>query len=723
MKPFLLLLLFLLLSAQALTSDCPQDCSCPDRDSIFCYQRRSSSVPQGLPAPTKNLYLFQNGISTLSRDDFAGLSGLEMLDLSQNLLSEISDRAFELLSSLHNLDLSSNLITRVHRDSFSGLTLLQRLYLHGNHIQSIHPEAFRGLDQLLELKLQGNQLTGLPALRLPRLLLLDLSHNAGLSPPASADLQTPNLESLKMAGLGISQLSGDLLRSLGNLHELDVSRNQLREVPVALGEAGRGLTQLSLAGNPIAQPGPRPEELQNLRGLQELDLSGLNMQGLPEGFRHLFPRLRLLTAAENPFNCLCPLAWLPGWLREGRVQLGRPEETRCHFPPLNAGKVLARLERADFGCPPTTAAPASTVRSSTPPPRPPQIFSTPPGTTPPPALPPPPPPPLPSDTPSPVEYDNKPPLSPASPSSSSREAMDSDPHICPSNICLNGGTCLLHAQGELECACSRGTSGPYCETREELPPPPPPPPPHHLPLVPPTLVAAAPDPDLGSRQVTSTSIVLDLQRFIQKRPYLRGIRLTYRNLSGPDRRPVELSVPASYPEYTLRGLRPNSTYSICAGPLGASPSGVGADRSCIEAQTAAQLPHRPDPTAVPWNSGATPHAAPEPRVEDGQLVTALAPALAAALTVAVAMAVAAGTVYYLRRRRAKGAHPDMCSEDPSPLELEGVKASLDNGTLPQKQPEIKPASSCPWNGECEVPLMQTHCSANNNLASLKPSYF
>lgn len=76
-------------------------------------------------------------------------------------------------------------------------------------------------------------------------------------------------------------------------------------------------------------------------GLQELDISGLNLQGLPQGFFQLFPRLGHLTAAENPFNCLCPLAWFPGWLKEKNVDLGRTEETRCHFPPVNAGKVLS----------------------------------------------------------------------------------------------------------------------------------------------------------------------------------------------------------------------------------------------------------------------------------------------------------------------------------------------------------------------------------------------
>ncbi|KAJ8366944.1 hypothetical protein AAFF_G00336480 [Aldrovandia affinis] len=201
------------------------------------------------------------------------------------------------------------------------------------------------------------------------------------------------------------------------------------------------------------------------------------------------------------------------------------------------------------------------------------------------------------------------------------------------------------------------------------------------------------------------------------RPYLRGIRLTYRNLSGPDRRPVELSVPASYPEYTLRGLRPNSTYSICAGPLW-EPGGGGAGgrSSCTEARTAAG--QQPPATGPPRPRGdvAPP---PEPQVKDGQLITTLVPVLAAALAVAV-VAGAVATVCYLRRRQAKG-QPDLCADEPSPLELEGVKACLDNGGLPQKQAEITPPSQ---NGhDYEVPLMQTHCPANNNVASLKPSYF
>ncbi|XP_036390540.1 vasorin-like [Megalops cyprinoides] len=700
MKPFLpllpLLFLFLLLSAQALTSDCPKDCSCYLPGSIFCNHRRSPSVPRGVPASTQQLYLFQNGISALDREDFSGLSSLELLDLSQNDLSELPDGVFEPLSSLHNLDLSSNGITHISRGSFSGLLLLERLYLHSNRIQSIHPAAFEGLGQLLELKLQGNQLTALPVLRLPKLLLLDLSFNP-LPPPNPANFQMPNLESLKMAKLGLGDLEPELLRALGNLHDLDVSQNQLRAVPAAVREA-RGLIRLSLAGNPMGQL--RPEDFQSLRSLQELDVSGLNLQGFPEGFRRLLPRLQQLTAAENPFNCLCPLAWFPGWLQEGRVELGRTEETRCHFPPKNAGKVLARLEHKDFGCPPTTTVAASTPGSSAPPEPP--ALTTLPGTTP--AIPPPPP----SDGPSAETDSDPPPLAPASPSSGGGGGnQDLGDLICPANICLNGGTCQLDQRGQLVCTCAPGFSGPYCEGQEELPPPPP---------AEVSTVAVATAPDISSRQVTSTSILLDLHRYIETRPHLRGIRLTYRNLSGPDRRPVHLSVPASYPEYTLRGLRPNSTYSVCASPLG-EPG--GGDSSCTEAHTAGQThPATPEPQVM---DGRLPSAA-EPRVTDGRLTAMLLPTLAA-VVMAMVVAVAVGTVCYLRRKRAKG-HSDLRADEPSPMELEGVKACMDNGALSQKQAEITPSPPPSQSDqEYEVLLMQAHCTANNNVASLKPSCF
>ncbi|KAL4658144.1 vasorin [Arapaima gigas] len=680
MKPFLYPLPFLMffhgfLAARTVSSDCPKFCDCQNPASIFCTQRRSTNMPRGLPESTQNLYLFQNGIETLTQADFLGLDSLEMLDLSQNKLTNLPDSVFKPLSSLRNLDLSSNHITHISQDSFSGLVLLERLYLFNNKIKTIHPEAFEGLEQLLELKLQGNQLMYLPALHKPTLLLLDISYNHVVL-PNPADLQTPNLESLKLAGMGLTSLSEELMANLGNLHDLDISQNELKGVPFALKEA-RGLIRLNLAGNPVGQL--KQEDFENLEMLQHLDISNLNLQGFPEGFGKLFPRLQHLTVAENPFNCLCSLAWFPEWLHDTGLKLGRTQETRCHFPPVNAGKVLERLQYKDFGCPTTTTVTTTTVSSSTPRS---QLITTQAHTTH--ALTPLPP----TDNPTIEVKGDLPPFVPASPSSSI-DVLFPGMHFCPSNICLNGGTCHLDQRGQLQCSCSLGTSGRYCEYTEDL-----------LSSEVTTIPATA-EPDISSRDVTSTTILLDLHLYIKTRPYIRGIRLTYRNLSGHDRRPVHLNLPASYPEYTLRGLRPNSTYSVCASPLGKPDD---EDSSCTEAHTAEQQ-----------------RSLLEMRLGNNQLTTTLVPALVA-VVLSLVVAVVVGTVCYLRRKRDK-CHMDLDCE-PSPLEMEGVKACLDNGALQQKQADLMlPPPTVQGGQEYEVPLMQAHCTANNNVTALKPSYF
>nr|XP_020477805.1 vasorin [Monopterus albus] len=659
-------------------SDCPKDCACSSPESILCFQRRSATIPKGVPPSTKSLYLFANGIEGLTAEDFDGLENMEMLDLSQNKLTKLQDRVFEPLTSLKNLDLSSNQITHISEECFQGLVLLERLYLYSNIIKNIHPAAFNGLEHLLELKLQGNQLTSLPALSMPQLLLLDLRFNV-LPTLGPSDLQTPNLESLKLGGVGLTSLNKELISSLKNLHELDISGNQLESFPSVLKEI-QGLNYLRLAGNPM---GPlKVQDLQNLGELQELDISSLSLQGLPEEFANLFPHLRKLTVAENPFNCLCTLAWFPRWLRTQSIDLERTEDTRCHFPPVSAGKVLERLEYRDFGCPITTTVTTSTVKTTMTLPASVTTLSS---TTR--AIP------IPRPSDNPTDKDDSPlPPVPASPSSSSMDP-DEEQRLCPSHTCLHGGTCHLGQHGQVECTCPHGTSGRYCEIQSQ-----PSPPDAEIPIA----TVSADVPDISSHEATSTSILLDLHRYIELRPYIRGIRLTYRNLSGPDRRPIQLSLPASFPEYRLRGLKPNSTYTVCASPLGA-PSGV--DSVCTEAHTA------------PESTGG-----PDARVTDPRLTTMLVPSVAILLLLAL-IATAVGVVCYLRRKRAKG-HLDLDRELPE-LELDKVKDGLDNGALPQKQPQLMIPEPAVHSGnlEYEVLLLQDHCTSNNNMSLHKPSYF
>nr|XP_009672215.1 PREDICTED: vasorin [Struthio camelus australis] len=645
----------LLFASGDLIQACPAGCQCQDPKTILCAARRGHTVPSGLPQNTLSLYVFENGITMLSEDSFVGLPALQLLDLSQNKITSIQKNVFQPLTELVNLDLSSNHLQEITNETFHGLRLLERLYLQRNRIQHIHAAAFDTLENLLELKLQNNQLWAVPPLDLPNLLLLDISWNK-IPAIAPGAFHAVNIESLKIAGLGLTSLDEELFQTQNNLHELDVSDNLLERVPAVLRRLG-SLTKLSLAGNAqISQL--LAEDFHNLHNLQELDISNLNINTIPRDFSGFFPRLRAMTAAGNPFNCICQMSWLVHWVNASGVVLRRPEETRCHFPPKNSGKLLHHLQYTDFGWPhallptsgrpslePSTSAPTLEARapqgSSTP-----MLFSA--------------------------------PLGPTSPPT----------QICPPRTCLNGGTCQLDAQNHLECLCPEGFAGVYCELEVRRT------------TVLPATQAPTQSRQISIKQVSSTSLKVDLQNYVQSKAQLKGIRLSYRNLSGPDKRPVMLRLPASLSEYTVRALKPNSTYRVCIGPLGEK---VSKEEFCVEVQTL-QVTHQ--------------QHSPVTQSKDSNLTLMIVPALAAVLLLVV---VVTAVTYYRRHRRAK-THTS-AGVDSSPLELEGVKACLENGDLSNhshKGPENAMLSNTL---ECEVPLMQSHYPSNNNTTALKPSYF
>ncbi|NWS98649.1 VASN protein, partial [Mionectes macconnelli] len=522
---------------------------------ILCAARRGQTVPQGLPSNTLSLYVFENGITTLSEDSFAGLPALQLLDLSQNKITSIQKNIFQPLTELVNLDLSSNQLQEITNETFHGLRLLERLYLQRNRIQHIHTAAFDTLENLLELKLQNNQLRAVPPLDLPNLLLLDISWNK-IPTIAPGAFHAVNIESLKIAGLGLTSLNEELFQVQNNLHELDVSDNLLERVPAVLRRLG-SLTRLSLAGNARISQLPA-DNFQSLHNLQELDISNLNINTIPRDFSSFFPRLRSVTAAGNPFNCICQMSWLVQWVN-------------------TSGNLL-------------------------------------------------------------------------------------------------------------ECLCPAGFAGAYCELEAGGTTPAPGTP------------AAPPGRRVSIAQVGSTSLKVDLHNYVQSKAQLKGIRLSYRNLSGPDKRPVMLRLPASLSEYTVRALKPNCTYRVCIGALGEVPK----EEHCAEAQTL--------PLSLQQHSPVT-------QSQDPNLALILVPVVAAALLLAVVVTAA---TYYRRHHRAKARAG--AGVDASPLELEGVKACLENGDLSSRGCKVPEAAMLSGGSECEVPLMQSHYPSNNNTPGLKPSY-
>lgn len=638
-----------------LVETCPDGCQCSLPFTIFCSSRKNPSFPRNIPQNTLNLYLFENGISSIEESSFSGLWDLQLLDLSHNKLSHLPGGVFKSLANLSNLDLSSNQVTEISAETFQGLGRLERLYLSGNQIRSIHPDAFRGLENLLELKLSQNQLVVAPAFSLPHLLLLDLSYNT-ITTIQPGVFHASNIETLKLSGLGLKEVPADLLSGLKNLHDLDLSHNQLSKLPPGL----RGLTKLNLAGN-AAISQLQPEDFSGLTGLQDLDLSGLNLRTLPKGLFQSSKRLRGISLAQNPFNCVCLLSWLTEWLRVSGVALLRSDETRCHFPPKNAGKILRNLQSSDFGCPipttvfvPTTLAPTSTA-------------------------------------PPPTTTTSKPTARPTSIPTTTIPAVQTeiqDPEIptpydqlCPPQTCLNGGFCRMNSLGEIECECPAGFYGMFCEMLSLTP------------------FAEQPLLQLQVTEVTSSSIKIDLQSYIENKKHLPGLRLTVQNLSVPEHWSVTYQLPPSIPYYSLTQLSANSTYRLCLENM----HDVSAERElCTEAQTLAESPK----SSAHINQS-----------RDGNLTLVLVPAAAAGILLVI---VIVSAVCYARRRREK-AH---AGENGGPLEMEGVKMALEEKSDLKKLSDSSNGPDRGW--QTEEPLMDSTRIVNNNDAPtgrLPHSYF
>ena len=119
-------------------------------------------------------------ITALKSGDFAGLSGLEELNLGNNSLATLPGDVFAGLSSLKKLHLSGNDLTALPVNVFAGLSSLEVLSLGDNNLTALDVSLFAGLSRLGWLDLAANRLTSLPAWvfrGLANLKRLDLQEN------------------------------------------------------------------------------------------------------------------------------------------------------------------------------------------------------------------------------------------------------------------------------------------------------------------------------------------------------------------------------------------------------------------------------------------------------------------------------------------------------------------------------------------------------------------
>ncbi|XP_069489700.1 leucine-rich repeat-containing G-protein coupled receptor 6 [Ambystoma mexicanum] len=232
------------------------------------------------------LHLHNNKIRSLGTRCFDGLHSLETLDLNYNQLMEFPV-AIRRLARLQELGFHNNNIKAIPEKAFLGSPLLQTIHFYDNPIQFVGQSAFQYLPKLHTLSLNG---------------ATDIKEFPDLK-------GTTSLEILTLTQTGICFLPMEMCQELPNLRVLDLSRNQIEELPSL--HPCQKLEEIGLQHNRIKAVGA--DTFLHLGALRSIDLSSNSIRTVhPEAFATLRSLIKL-DLTENQLSVL-PVAGLGGLL-------------------------------------------------------------------------------------------------------------------------------------------------------------------------------------------------------------------------------------------------------------------------------------------------------------------------------------------------------------------------------------------------------------------------
>ena len=246
---------------------------------VFC----ADVTDAHLAAIPDTLSLAGKGITALAAGDFAGLSGVTLLNLLSNDLTTLPDGVFDGLTALTALYLLGNSLTTLPDDVFDGLTALTGLSLSQNSLATLPAGVFNDLTALEGLTLNDNSLATLPAGVFDGLTALrgvELSSNSLTTLPANVFDGLTALTALWLNNNSLSTLPANVFDELTALTELDLGENSLTTLPAGVFDELTALTTLLLQRNPGAPFSPTavalPDDgtVSNAGGTVTLDGSG-----------------------------------------------------------------------------------------------------------------------------------------------------------------------------------------------------------------------------------------------------------------------------------------------------------------------------------------------------------------------------------------------------------------------------------------------------------------
>lgn len=223
------------------------------------------------------LYLNNQQIESLEKNDLDGFVNLELLALDDNQLETLPKGIFDCMPKLRRLYLQKNHIETLPVGLFEKQVDLECLFLSGNRIATLPVGVFDGLYSLKNLHLDHNQISELliDVFRdLIHLQLLFLSKNrmVKLCKGVFGDLN--RLQTLELDENYLEELELGVFDSLVHLEWLDLHNNRLRGLTDGILDPLVRLRRLYLNGNRI-------ERFSDHSFDYNFDLSHLHVYGNP----------------------------------------------------------------------------------------------------------------------------------------------------------------------------------------------------------------------------------------------------------------------------------------------------------------------------------------------------------------------------------------------------------------------------------------------------------
>ncbi|XP_013919351.1 PREDICTED: leucine-rich repeat transmembrane protein FLRT3 [Thamnophis sirtalis] len=325
---------------------CPSVCRC-DAGFIYCNDRDLTSIPIGIPGDATTLYLQNNQINNAGiPSELKTLIKVERIYLYHNSLDEFPINLPKYVKELH---LQENNIRTITYDSLSQIPYLEELHLDDNSVSAVSIEdgAFRDNIYLRLLFLSRNHLSTIPW-GLPKTieeLRLDDNRISTISEVSLQDLT--NLKRLVLDGNLLSNhgLGEKVFTNLVNLTELSLVRNSLTSAPINL--PGTNLRKLYLQENHINHV--PPNAFAYLRQLYRLDMSNNNLSNLPQGVFDDLDNITQLFLRNNPWRCGCKMKWVRDWLQTLPLKVN-VRGLMCQAPEKVRGMAIKDLNKELFDC-------------------------------------------------------------------------------------------------------------------------------------------------------------------------------------------------------------------------------------------------------------------------------------------------------------------------------------------------------------------------------------